>query len=251
MLDVIKSDTLSNVRHGFFTRAGGVSEGIYAALNCGQGSSDNPDHVMQNRQLVAAHIGVRTDHLASVHQYHSNVTLTVTEPLSGDKPKADAMVTNVAGMALGVLTADCAPILFADENAGVIGAAHSGWKGAVAGIAASTIDAMTKLGANRADICATVGPCISQASYEVGDDFLDNLIAQDADNTRFFANGINGKYQFDLPSFCLQNLRAEGIKSADWTGHCTYQDPAKFFSYRRTCHQNEPDYGRLISVIRL
>jgi YfiH family protein len=248
-LEIITSDNLGQTRHGFFTRRGGRSSGVYQGLNCGFGSSDQKDAVQQNRALVADAMNAETENLRSVYQIHSADVLTVGAESAKDV-KADAMVTNTQGIALGILTADCAPILFSDEITGVVGAAHSGWQGALKGIATQTIEAMESLGAQLQNIRATVGPCISQKNYEVGEEFLENFIIDDPSATRFFANGAAGKYQFDLPSFCLSSLRDAGVKSAEWTGHCTYAEPDRFYSYRRSTHLNEPDYGRLISVIK-
>ena len=250
-LNALQADELDGVKHGFFTREGGLSAGIYEGLNCGTGSNDDPDHVRQNRALVAAHMGVEDQHLISVHQIHSPDVIAVEAPHSGDKPQCDGMVTRTPGIALGVLSADCAPILFADAQAGVVGAAHSGWKGTQAGIGARTVEAMEALGANRADISAAIGPCISQRAYEVGPEFMDSFIDEDPDHARFFAGGQGDRVQFDLPGFILASLRACGIGRAGWTGHCTYSDAQKFYSYRRTTHAGAPDYGRLISAIRI
>jgi len=251
-LEIITSDALE-ARHGFFTRKGGISAGIFAGLNCGPGSSDQDDVVTMNRHLVAGALGVTDDHLLSLYQVHSPDVITVTAPfsLNRPKPKVDAMVSNTKGLALGILTADCAPILFVDTKAGVIGAAHAGWKGALYGVNATVITAMEALGADRQRIHATVGPCISQKSYEVGQDFLDSFLAVDISFTSFFAQGEGDRYQFDLPMFCLHQLRQEQIGQANWTGNCTYQEEDRFFSYRRTTHRSEPDYGRQISAIVL
>jgi purine-nucleoside/S-methyl-5'-thioadenosine phosphorylase / adenosine deaminase len=250
-LEILTSDALLPVRHGFFTRRGGASAGIFKGLNCGQGSSDQSDIVALNRRQVARAMQVLPDRLLSLHQVHSARALAVTGPWPGDRPQADAMVCRTPGVALGILTADCAPILFADPKGGVIGAAHAGWKGALGGVVAGTIAAMLDLGAKRTQIHATIGPCISQRAYEVGPDFLDMFVNDDPEHSRFFAQGKHDRYQFDLPSFCLHRLRAEGIASADWSGHCTYSDADRFFSYRRTTHAGEADYGRLISAITL
>ncbi len=249
-LDVITSDALT-VKHGYFCRAGGISTGIYAGLNTGLGSNDDPNTVLHNRRLVAEHLGASLETLGGVHQIHSATVHVATPDTITERPQADALVTNHKGLALGVLAADCAPILFADTGAGVIGAAHSGWKGAIGGVAGSTISEMVKLGATRENITAAVGPCISQANYEVGPEFMEDFIAEDMDFTRFFTNGTGDRYLFDLPSFCLHQLRSEGIAHAEWTGHCTYADEARFYSYRRTTHRKEPDYGRMISAIVL
>jgi len=249
-LDVITSDALP-LKHGFFCRVGGISMGIYAGLNCGLGSDDAADNVLHNRELVAKHLGVTPQTLGGVHQIHSPLVHVVTPQTVTHRPQADALVTNQTGLALGVLAADCAPILFADANAGVIGAAHSGWKGAVGGVIQSTITEMIKLGAARENITAAIGPCISQASYEVGPEFLNQFVAENTDFTRFFTNGTDDRYLFDLPSFCLHQLRSEDIAHAEWVGHCTYTDESRFYSYRRTTHRKESDYGRMISAIVL
>lgn len=241
-------------RHGFFTRKGGASSGIFAGLNCGTGSSDLAEIVAINRTRVINAMGVTPEALVTVHQVHSAIAITVSAPLNRqapDRPRADAIVTATPGLLLAVLTADCQPVLFSDPRAGVIAAVHAGWKGALAGVLEATLDAMETLGARRDDIAAVIGPSISQAAYEVGPDFLDLFLADDPGHARFFANGRNGRYQFDLPGFGLHRLRAAGIGQAAWTGHCTYTDPDRFFSYRRTTHAGEADYGRQISVIRL
>ena len=248
-LEILRSDILGDVQHGFFTRKGGASSGIFRGLNCGTGSSDQSDIVRINRARVAEAMGV--DALNAVHQYHSADVVTVTDPLGEAKPKADALVTNVPGQALSILTADCQPVLFSDSEAKVIGAAHAGWRGALAGVLEATIEAMVALGATRSDISATVGPTISQKAYEVGPEMLDEFIAEDPENTRFFAQGQGDRYQFDLPAYGVHRLRAAGIGDANWIRHCTYSDEERFFSYRRTTHAKEADYGRLISVIRL
>ena len=250
-LEILKSDLLHGVEHGFFTRKGGVSEGIFEGLNCGRGSDDPAEAVEQNRARVAAELGVTSDNLRSVHQYHSDVAIVANETVPQTPPKADAMVCKTSGVALGILTADCAPVLFADREAGVVGAAHAGWKGAVGGVLEATLAAMEKLGAKRANTSAAIGPCISQRAYEVGPEFLERFLDEDPEFQRFFAGGQGDKAQFDLPGFALHRLREAGIEQAEWIGHCTYSDPARFYSYRRTTHAGEPDYGRLISVIRL
>lgn len=250
MLEILTSDALP-ARHGFFTRKGGASSGIFAGLNCGPGSSDLAEVVSINRARVADAMGIAPDALVTVHQVHSPQVVTVTGPAQGDRPRADAMVTATPGLGLGILTADCQPVLFADAAAGVIGAAHAGWRGTFDGVLEATVDAMETLGAKRADITAVIGPTISQAAYEVGPEFFETFTDDDRDNARFFINGVNGRYLFDLPAFGLSRLRAAGVGHAEWTRHCTYRDPARFFSYRRTTHAGEADYGRLISVIRL
>lgn len=235
--------------HGFFTRLGGCSSGIYEGLNCGHGSRDDVRSVARNREMVAETLGAKA--LVSVHQVHSPDVVHVTAPFGDDRPHADAMVTKTPGIALGILTADCAPVLFEDSETGVIGAAHAGWRGALGGVTDATIAAMVDLGAERERITAVIGPVISQRAYEVGPEFMDEFLADDPEHARFFAGGAGDRMQFDLPSFLLAKLRAAGIGEAEWTGHCTFSDPEKFYSYRRSCHQNEPDYGRLVAAISL
>ncbi len=249
MLEIITSDALAP-RHGFFTRKGGASSGIFAGLNCGTGSSDQAEIVAINRARVADAMGLGVEALVSVHQVHSPDVVTVTAPLA-DRPRADAMVTATPGLALAVLTADCQPVLFSDAKAGVIGAAHAGWKGARDGVMEATLDAMETLGARRGDITAVIGPCISQTAYEVGQEFFESFTDDAPEAQRFFVNGNGDRYLFDLPSYGLWRLREAGVGHADWTRHCTYRDPARFYSYRRTTHAGEADYGRQISVIRL
>ncbi|WP_164658290.1 peptidoglycan editing factor PgeF [Tropicibacter sp. Alg240-R139] len=249
-LEILTSDLLSPVRHGFFTRRGGASSGIFAGLNCGTGSSDQKEAVAINRARVAEAMGVAPDGMAGVHQVHSADVITAPVQ-SPERPKADAMVTATPGVVLSILTADCQPVLFSDPNAGVIGAAHAGWKGAMDGVLEATLDAMEDLGANRTDTIAVIGPTISQRAYEVGPEFLDRLLDEDADNGRFFANGEGDRMLFDLPAYGLHRLRAAGVNHAEWTRHCTYSDPDRFYSFRRTTHAKEADYGRLISTIGL
>lgn len=249
MLEIITSPELP-ARHGFFTRKGGASSGIFAGLNCGLGSSDQSEVVTINRARVSAAMGVDESLLITVHQTHSAIALPVTGPLSA-RFEADAMVTATPGVALAILTADCQPVLFADTAAGVVGAAHAGWKGAQGGVLEATLDAMEALGAQRSRISAVIGPCISQAAYEVGPEFFEAFTDDDPATRRFFAGGKGGKMQFDLPSYGLMRLRAAGVGQAEWCGHCTYSAPERFYSYRRSTHLAEADYGRLISVIRL
>jgi hypothetical protein len=249
-LEIITSDSLSPLRHGFFTRRGGASSGVFAGLNCGAGSSDQSEIVAINRARVADAMDVPDEQLVGVHQVHSAKVEVVDGPLGFAKPQADAMVTKTPGIALGVLTADCQPVLFADHDAGVVGAAHAGWRGALDGVLEATIDAMIALGATRDTIKAAIGPSISQRAYEVGPEFLDTFLAEDPQYARFFVNGVEDKFHFDLPGFGLYKLRSAGV-DAEWTRHCTYSDADRFYSYRRTTHAREADYGRLISVIRL
>lgn len=249
-LEIITSRALGPIRHGFFTRRGGASSGVFEGLNCGTGSSDQSDMVRINRARAAGAMGVAPDHLLTVHQVHSADAVVVAE-VPGTPIRADGMVTATPGLALAILTADCQPVLFADPAAGVVGAAHAGWKGALDGVLEATVDAMEKLGADRARTVAVIGPTISQSAYEVGPEFVERFVDEDPDNARFFAGGTGGKAHFDLPSYGLHRLRQAGVGEALWTRHCTYGDPARFFSYRRSVHQREADYGRLISAIRV
>ena len=249
-LEILTSDNLAPCRHGFFTRRGGASSGVFAGLNCGQGSSDQAEAVSINRARVAEALDVSPDHLITVHQVHS-ADVQVVEALLPDRLRADALVTAKPGLALAILTADCQPVLFADTKAGVIGAAHAGWRGAIEGLLEATIDAMEGLGADRRNIHATIGPSISQAAYEVGPEFIEDFIGRDPANSRFFTNGNDDRYLFDLPSYGLHRMRTVGIGTAEWTRHCTYSDPARFYSYRRATHAGEADYGRMISAIRM
>lgn len=250
-LSAITADALAPLRHGFFTRQGGASSGIFAGLNCGFGSSDQTEAVAMNRARVAEAMGSAPEALVGVHQVHSATALAVAAPFGGTPPRADALVTATPGLVLTVLTADCQPVLFADAGAGVIGAAHAGWRGTLDGVLEATLDAMEGLGARRGRTVAVIGPTISQRNYEVGPEFLDAFLAEDDDNARFFANGAGDRMLFDLPGFGLHRLRVAGVGQANWCGHCTYADPARFYSYRRATHAGEVDYGRLISAIRL
>lgn len=248
-LEIITADALSAFRHGFFTRRGGASSGVFEGLNCGYGSSDQTNVVATNRARVAEAMQVDPVALVGVHQYHSAEVVTMTGP-TDVRPKADAMVTATPGLALSILTADCQPVLFADAQNGVIGAAHAGWGGALGGVLEATVDAMETLGAKRAQIQAVIGPCISQAAYEVGPDYMERFLEDDPENARFFVQGKADRVQFDLPGYGLKRLRDAGV-NAEWTRHCTYSDPARFFSYRRSVHGKEADYGRLIATIRI
>ena len=250
-LEILTADALSPVRHGFFTRRGGASSGVFAGLNCGAGSSDQSEIVAINRARVAHAMAVPEPHLVTVHQVHSATAVPVTAPFDDARPRADAMATATPGLALAVLTADCQPVLLADPQAGVIAAAHAGWRGALDGVLEATLDAMEALGANRAATNAVIGPTISQSAYEVGPEFMDDFMADDPDNSRFFAQGQGDRLLFDLPGFGLHRLREAGIGHAEWTRHCTYSDAERFYSYRRATHHGQADYGRLISAIRL
>ena len=251
-LEILTSDALGAFRHGFFTRRGGASSGVFEGLNCGLGSSDQAEIVAINRARVADAMDVDMSHLVGVHQVHSADVIEVSGPSEvGGRPKADAMVSRTPGVALGVLTADCQPVLFGDAEAGVIGAAHAGWRGARDGVLAATVEAMVALGAQRGRIAAVIGPSISQRAYEVGPELMEDFVAENDENARFFAQGQGDRYQFDLPGFGLAKLREAGVGHAEWTRHCTYSDPDRFYSYRRATHALEADYGRLISVIRI
>ncbi|SLN20700.1 Laccase domain protein YfiH [Aquimixticola soesokkakensis] len=249
-LEILTSDALDGVTHGFFTRKGGASSGVFEGLNCGNGSSDQSDIVAINRARVAAAMAVAPTHLCGVHQVHSADVATLSEP-PATPPRADALVTATPGLVLAILTADCQPVLFADPHAKVVGAAHAGWRGALDGVLDATIDAMVALGAQRENIAAVIGPSISQRAYEVGPEFLETFLDADEDNARFFVNGQDDRYMFDLPAYGLYRLREAGIGFAEWTRHCTYSDPDRFFSYRRSVHNKEADYGRLIATIAL
>ncbi|MDJ1009001.1 MAG: peptidoglycan editing factor PgeF [Paracoccaceae bacterium] len=250
-LDIITADDLRPARHGFFGRAGGASSGVFEGLNCGAGSSDQAEAVRINRARVAEALGLAEAALVTVHQTHSADVVTVTAPFESDRPEADAMVTATPGVGLAVLAADCQPVLFSDPEAGVVGAAHAGWKGALGGVLEATVEAMVGLGAERGRIAAAIGPAISQRAYEVGPEFFETFHDTDPGYARFFAGGAGDRYHFDLPAFGLDRLRQSGIGTATWTRHCTYSDPDRFFSYRRSVHAREADYGRLISAIRL
>lgn len=250
-LEPLTHDALTPLRHGFFTRRGGASSGIYAGLNCGVGSADQAEAVALNKRRVAEAMATTPDALSTLHQHHSPDVIVLDRAPGGARPKADAQVTATPGIALGILTADCQPVLFADHAAGVIGAAHAGWKGAIGGVLEATLTAMEGLGADRAAISAVIGPSISQRAYEVGPEFFDVFVSDDPDNSRFFAGGDGDRMLFDLPGYGLNRLRQAGVGRAAWTGHCTYSDPERFFSYRRSVHHKEPDYGRLIAAIIL
>ena len=242
------------VRHAFFTRRGGFSEGAYTSLNCGLGSDDNPDAVRANRAAAAAALDVAADALTTVYQIHSPDVLRVDKPFPPGPiaPKADAMVTDRPGIALGILTADCAPVLFADAEAGVIGAAHAGWQGALNGVLEATVRAMLELGAHTDRIAAAVGPCIHQVSYEVRDDFRHRFVTTSADHATFFTEGRRaGHYQFDLPGFSHARLERLGLGSVTVIDADTCADEERFFSYRRGTLAGAPDYGRGLSAIAL
>jgi len=243
----------AGIRHGFFTRHGGVSTGRYASLNCGLGSNDDPIHVNENRSRAARHFELEPKQLVTVYQIHSPNVVQVDEPwTTAQSPRADAMVSDRPGVMLGILAADCAPVLLADPEARVVGAAHAGWRGALGGVVEATVAAMEKLGASRLHMVAAVGPCIAQASYEVSTDFATPFVQQDQANARFFAPGQReSKLQFDLPGYLVHRLSLLNLASVEATGHDTQAQEDDFFSYRRTTLRGEKDYGRLLSAIAL
>ena len=243
---------IPGLRHAFFTREGGVSGGIYAGLNGGLGSSDDPANVAENRRRMAQQMGVSPEHFLSVWQVHSPDAVVATGPWEGaSRPRADAMVTCTEGLAIGVTAADCGPILFVDPNARVIGAAHAGWKGALTGILETTVDAMEKLGAERSGIVAAIGPLIRQHSYEVGGEFVERFVEADAENALFFMPSTReGHAMFDLAGYIRMRLENAGVLMIDDIGLDTYSDE-RFYSYRRSVHRGEPDYGRHVHAIAL
>ncbi|MGF3024865.1 peptidoglycan editing factor PgeF [Methylobacterium aquaticum] len=240
----------SGIRHAFFTRQGGVSEGLYASLNGGLGSGDDPARVRENRRRMTAQLALPPETLVSLYQIHSAEAVVVEAPFA-ERPRADAMVTREPGLALGILTADCGPILFADPVNRVVGAAHAGWKGALTGVIEATITAMEGLGADRTGIVAVLGPTIGAAAYEVGPEFRERFEAADPDNTRYFtASPERASHSlFDLPAYIVARLTRAGLGEVANLNLCTYADPDRFFSYRRTTHRAEADYGRLVSAI--
>ncbi len=242
---------LAGIRHGFFTREGGVSGGLYAGLNCGLGSNDVRANVLENRGLVAGHLSATATEVVTPYQVHGAVAVIVDRPFTNTEPvKADAIVTRIPGLAIGVLTADCTPVLFADPGAGVVAAAHAGWKGAMGGVVESAIKAMETLGASRSRIRAAVGPSISQQAYEVGPEFEAQFLAADRVTKVYFQKfDPAGKPHFDLPGFVQSRLAAAGIGQIEMVTPCTYGDESKFYSFRRSQHRKEPDYGRQISAI--
>ena len=253
LLSPIISPALNDngIVHGFFTRHGGVSSGIYQGLNVGIGSSDERTLVEENRRRAALHLGAEPARLINPWQVHSPDAVIVSAPFEAERPKADGIVTATQGLAIAVVTADCGPILFSDAKAGVIGAAHAGWKGAIGGVLENTIAAMERLGAGRADIKAVLGPSISQENYEVGPEFVASFLNTGKDNARWFAPSKKaGHSMFDLWGYTLSRLEAAGVE-ASCVNRCTYADETSFYSYRRTTHRQEPDYGRQLSAIMI
>jgi YfiH family protein len=250
-VEVVRAAALEGVAHGFLGRRGGVSEGVCAGLNVGLGSDDNREAIHSNRRLAVGAVAPGAT-LVTVHQVHSPTAVHVRAPYPDDgRPHADAMVTDRPALALGILTADCTPVLFADTEAGVVAAAHAGWKGALAGVVEATLSEMERLGADRARIAAAVGPCIARKSYEVDDAFLRRFAEAEPENERFFSGGRDGHHQFDLEGFVLSRLAAAGLGRVEALGEDTYSQPDRFFSYRRATHRGEPTYGRQVSLIAL
>jgi len=240
------------VRHGFFTRKGGVSKGLYGSLNVGVGSNDDPAAVEENRARAAGAFGRAPELLTTCHQIHSAVVVVADRALDGQRPQADGVATCTPGLLCGALAADCAPVLIADPRARVVVAAHAGWRGALGGVVGAAVTAARRLGASADTMVAAVGPCIGPASYEVGPEFRDTFLADDVEFDRHFARlGSTEKWMFDLPAFVLGRLAAAGVREAEWTGHDTFADDGEFFSNRRAFKRQEPDYGRLLSVITL
>ena len=250
-LDIVRAGALEGVAHGFFGRGGGLSTGAVAGLNCGTGSGDDPKIVDANRRLAADAIQPGAS-IASVYQIHSPTAVIVTEAVPHDgRPRADALVTDRPGLLLGVVTADCAPILMVDRNASIIAAVHAGWRGATAGVTDQAIAAMLSLGAKIEDIAAAIGPCLARASFEVGHEFAEQLISDDSANEQFLSEGPRGKPHFDLEAYLIARLAAAGVRKIEAAGLDTYELENRFYSYRRATHRNEPTYGRQISLIGL
>ncbi len=252
----LKSDLLNeakDIRHAFFTREGGISEGIYQSLNCGYGSNDDRTAVTENRRRAAEYLGSSHEDIATAHQVHSAKALVINAPFGPDgPPQADALVTQTPGLAIGVLAADCTPVLFADQQAKVVGAAHAGWRGASSGILEATLEVMEAVGAKRNRIYAAIGPTIHQPNYEVGPEFEAEFLKRDTNNQRFFVRySEGGNPFFDLPGFCYARLQAASVRFIDNIAQCTYENDSLFFSYRRKTHGSEPDYGRQISAIAI
>ncbi len=241
------------VAHAFFTRDGGVSSGLYGSLNGGVGSNDDPDDVAENRRRMAATLGVRSSYLLVPYQIHSNAVAVVDEPFPPAlRPRVDGLATKTRGLAIGVTGADCGMILFADAAAGVVGACHAGWKGAFTGVVEATLDAMESIGASRANVSAVLGPTIGQASYEVGPEFFARFVAADPANGRFFQESPrDGHALFDLPGYIAMRATGAGVGRFKSLGFDTYANGDRFYSYRRSTHRGEADYGRLISAIAL
>jgi hypothetical protein len=245
-------ESCDGIRHGFFTRQGGVSKGIYGSLNCGLGSGDDADNVRQNRALVAETLEVAPERLVTLYQIHSATAVVVDKPWNGEVAEADALITRTPGLAIGALTADCAPVLFCDPEARVIAAAHAGWRGALLGIVEATVASMQQLGAKPERIVAVIGPTISQRAYEVGSDYVERFLAEEPSSSSFFmTDDGSGEPHFDLPGYVADRLARAGVGTLSDLGLCTYCDETRLFSYRRSQHHGEEDYGRQISAIVL
>jgi len=244
---------LTGIRHAFFTRDGGVSSGIYATLNAGIASKDDAAHVTENRARMAKTLGVAPENFVTAYQIHSPDVVIAEKPWDAStRPRADAIVTRVPGLAIGVSTADCGPVLFADADARVLGAAHAGWRGALGGVLETTLDEMEKLGARRDNIVTALGPMIRQSNYEISGEFFRNFCQADPDNKRFFKSGARADhFMFDLPGYIAARLQQAGIRAIEDCGLCTYAEPERFYSYRRSQHRGEPDYGRHVNAIVL
>ena len=244
---------LPDIRHAFFTRTGGVSQGVYTSLNGGVGSQDAPEQVAENRARMALSLGVAPERFLTPYQIHSPDVVIADAPWTAEtRPRADAVVTREVGLAIGVSTADCGPLLFADDNARVVGAAHSGWRGAFTGVIEATLAAMEKLGADRANISVALGPTIRQENYEVGAEFVERFLAADSDNAGFFKDAARAHHaMFDLTGYIAARVQQAGIVNFEDLGLCTYADPERFYSFRRSTHLSEPDYGRHINAIAL
>jgi purine-nucleoside/S-methyl-5'-thioadenosine phosphorylase / adenosine deaminase len=253
MLQASSFAVLPGIRHAFFTRSGGVSQGVYSSLNGGVGSRDTPERVAENRARMAAALGVSADRLVTPFQIHSPDVIVVQEPWTREnRPRADAVVTQMPRLAIGVSTADCGPLLFADSAAGVIGAAHAGWRGALSGVVEATVAAMERLGAKRIRVAAALGPTIRQSNYEVGPEFIERFLAADTANGRYFKPSEREDHaMFDLCGYIAQRVDQAGITQFEDLGLCTYEEPERFYSFRRSTHRNEPDYGRHINAIAL
>jgi YfiH family protein len=253
MIEAESLTRIATIRHGFFTRRGGSSAGIYATLNCGMGSADDRTAVLRNRQVVARSLGVAPERLVSAYQVHSAEVLHAAEPWAwAEAPRVDGLVTERPGLAIAVSTADCAPVLFADVSAAVIGAAHAGWRGALAGITDATLAVMERLGARRERIAAAIGPTISGTRYEVGAELRAAFLAAESRNDSFFRPAPRGgHFLFDLSAYLEARLKTQGVGSVERIERCTYRDEETFFSYRRATHRGEPDYGRQLSAIAI
>ena len=253
MLQALSLNEIAGIRHAFFTRSGGVSHGVYASLNGGVGSNDALENVAENRARMAAALGVQPDYLITAYQIHSPDVVVADKPwLHENRPRADAIVTRTAGLAIGVSTADCGPLLFADAEARVIGAAHAGWRGALTGVIEATVSAMEKLGADRNRITAALGPTIRQRNYEVGPEFVARFTAAEPDNARFFGDAPKtGHAMFDLTGYIAARIQRAGIVQFEDLALCNYAEPERFYSFRRTTHRGEADYGRHVNAIAL